>query len=54
MEWYNTLDIQQKINLKDYFKLICGYSFEDLGGLFSLSERIELIHQKLKLEGFTV
>ena len=54
MEWYKTLDINTRINLKDSFQLIVGYSFSDLGRLFSFKARIEICHSKLLLEGFNV
>ena len=54
MEWYKTLDINQKINLKDCCKMICGMTYSQLRLLFSMSEIIDLLHNKLKLEGFDV
>lgn len=52
MEWYQTLTINQRITLKDFYPLVVGASFHELGRLFTLRQRIEIIYEKLKLEGF--
>ena len=54
MEWYKTLDIQKKINTKDCFLLLFGFDFGVLSFMFSFKERIEMIYDKLKIEGFAV
>mgnify|MGYP001187781426 CR=1 FL=1 len=54
MAWYRSLTIEQKINLKDCAKLIVGMTWEDMGKLFSFSDRINILHNKLQLEGFDV
>ena len=54
MEWYKTLNIHQKINLKGMSKLIIGVDFSDLAFMFSFRERIEILYNKLKLEGFDI
>ena len=54
MNWYKTLDIQQRINLKELCPLIVGVLFTDLLKLFSFDEVIDILHNKLKLEGFEV
>lgn len=54
MKWYLTLTIQQKINLKEIYKDITGIDFSSAGCLFSFKERIELVYQKLKNEGFQI
>ena len=54
MEWYKSLTIEQKINLKDCAGLIVGMTWEDMGKLFSFTERINILHNKLQLEGFDV
>lgn len=51
MNWYNTLDINRKITLKEMSILIIGISFADLSFLFNYKERIEIIHDKLIFEG---
>lgn len=54
IEWYKKLDTNQKINLKDCFKLLCGVDFDKIGKLLSFRERICLMYNKLKMEGFEV
>jgi hypothetical protein len=54
MEWYKTLDIHTKINAKVYFELLTGIKFEDLSILFSLRERMDIMYDKLKIEGFEI
>lgn len=54
MKWYLTLTIDQKINLKELFVLITGIDWVMAGLLFSFTERISLVHEKLKIEGFPV
>lgn len=54
MEWYKSLTIEQKINLKDCCALITGMTWEELSILFSFREKIRLIHKKLQLEEFEV
>ena len=54
MEWYKTLDINQRINLKDCSEMLCGMPYNQLRVLFSMSEIIEILHNKLKIEGFDV
>lgn len=52
MDWYKTLTIQQKINLKNLCELICGIKYNLLIKIFGMKQTIELIHQKMILEGF--
>lgn len=54
MKWYKTLDINQRINLKDNLELILGATFSGLRLLFSTREIIEMAHYKLKKEGFNI
>jgi hypothetical protein len=54
MNWYKTLDIHTRINLKDLSYLICGMKFTDMLLIFTLSEAIEILHNKLIIEGFNV
>jgi hypothetical protein len=51
MKWYLTLTIQQRINLKELYYQITGIDFVTAGLLFTFKERIELVYQKLKIEG---
>ena len=52
MDWYKTLTIQQRINLKDLCESICGIRYDFLIRLFGMTQTIELIKYKLELEGF--
>ena len=54
MNWYKTLTIEQRINLKDLSETICGVRYDFLIRLFGMRQTIELLHQKLELEGFDV
>lgn len=54
MEWYKTLTIWQKINLKECSDLIVGMSFTDMGLFFSFKERIDMLYDKLQKEGFDI
>ena len=54
VNWYRSLTIQQKLALKELSQDICGFSWRLLGEIFTPRERIELLHQKLQMEGFVV
>jgi len=52
MNWYKTLDIHTKINAKGFiFELLTGLKFEDMSILFSFEERIDIMENKLRIEG---
>ena len=50
MEWYKTLNIHQRINIKECFNLICGIEWDALNFMFSLKEKIEILENKLRKE----
>lgn len=52
MEWYKTLDLHVRINVKSCCELLTSVSFEQLNLLFTLREKIDILHNKLKMEGF--
>ena len=52
MDWYKTLDIDRKINLKSISYIICGIEFKDLVKIFKFKGSINLLYNKLKREGF--
>lgn len=53
--WYKQLDVNQKINCKECFVLLCGIEFEKLSLIIpSFTEKIQIMHNKLKIEGFDV
>ncbi len=54
VNWYKSLTINQKIALKEVAILICGLKWEDFNILYTPRERIEILHNKLMLEGFDV
>ena len=54
MKWYNSLTVNQKINLKENSNLLTGMKFQDMRVFFSLPEIIEILYNKLKLEGFDI
>lgn len=55
MKWYLNLNIDQKINLKQLCVIICGINFETLSLFnFSFKDKISLIYDKLKYEGFEI
>ena len=50
VEWYKSLSINQKINLKEMTILICGLDWQTFNCLFTPLERIQIIYNKLKIE----
>ena len=54
VSWYKSLSLNQKMALKEVSALICGMKWEDFNILFSPRERLEILHNKLMLEGFNV
>jgi hypothetical protein len=51
IHWYKSLDINQKILLKEFSHLIFGMKWEDFNILFTPRKRIKILHEKLILEG---
>lgn len=54
VNWYKSLSLKQKMVLKEVSELICGMKWEDFNILFTPRERLEILHEKLKLIGFDV
>lgn len=54
MNWYKTLNWKQRFALRECCQDIVGITWEQLGLLFSFRERVEILHQKLQLEGFNL
>ena len=52
INWYKSLSLQQKMGLKEISTLICGMKWEDFNILFTPRERLEILYNKLILEGF--
>jgi hypothetical protein len=52
MKFYKTLPLHIRINLKgEVCGLLCGIDFDILGKLFTFEERMNIIEDKLQLEG---
>jgi hypothetical protein len=52
MQWYLSLSIHQKISLKEASKELIGVGFSDLSRFgFTFSEKIQILHTKLRIEG---
>ena len=54
VNWYKSLSFDQKIALKEVSALICDIKWEDFNKLFTPRERLEILHNKLMIEGFDV
>ena len=54
MEWYLSLNINMRIQAKSCFVLLTGVEFDQLSSMFTLSEIIDILYNKLKQEGFDV
>ena len=54
VNWYKSLSLQQRMVLKEASALICGMKWEDFNILFTPRQRLEILHNKLMLEGFDV
>ncbi|MCB1144897.1 MAG: hypothetical protein KDK54_21800 [Leptospiraceae bacterium] len=52
MIWYRSLDILQKINLKESSNILIGVEFSSLGKLLTFDNRIEILYNKLIKDGF--
>jgi len=52
VEWFKSLDVNTRINAKSIFVLLTGVCFEDLNCLFTYTEKIEIMHQKLIIEEY--
>jgi hypothetical protein len=48
------LDLNQKINLKEIFVLLCGMEWSAIAFIIPLRQRIDLAYNKMKKEGFDV
>ena len=51
MKWYNSLSINQKINLKQISHLITGMEFSDMVYLLGFNLSINTLYEKLVIEG---
>lgn len=51
LDWYKSLPVNTRITMKSMINLITGVSYEYLILLFGLRETIQLVYDKLKMEG---
>jgi len=54
IRWYKALSVNQKINIKECFVLLCGQEWADMIKILGLRKMIKLTFDKLELEGFDV
>ena len=54
VNWYKSLSFNQKIALKEVSSLICDMKWEEFNILFTPRERLEILHNKLIIEGFDI
>ena len=53
-DWYKSLTINQRFGLREASIILCGLKWEDFIVLFTPRQRIEILYNKLKLEGIIV
>lgn len=51
MKWYKQLPKQNKVHIRECFKLATGTPLNDALKIFSFSECMDILEGKLKLEG---
>jgi len=54
LEWYKSLSFNQRMGLKECAHLITGIRWEQFMILFSPRERLGLLYDKMKNEGFII
>ena len=54
MEWYKTLNRTQKLGIREAFELATGQRLSDMVRLFTFSECMDILYNKLKMEGFKI
>lgn len=54
MKWYKTLNRKQKANIRWCFEVCTGMTLNQALMLFSFSECMDLLENKLKIEGFKI
>jgi hypothetical protein len=54
IDWYKKLSLNQKMGVKECAHLLCGMRWDQFCILFSPRDRIEILYNKLKMEGFDV
>lgn len=51
MNWYKQLTRKQKVQIRECFRLATGSELNDMLILFKFSECMDILENKLKLEG---
>lgn len=54
MKWYKTLNKNQKLGIREAFELSTGQRLSEMVRLFSFSECMDILYNKLKIEGFNI
>lgn len=54
MKWYKTLNKNQKLRIREVFELSTGQKLSDMVEVFSFSECMDILYNKLKIEGFKI
>lgn len=50
-QWYRCLSPNQRLFMKESFKVVTGVAWEEIGFMFNMRERIAIFHEKLVAEG---
>lgn len=50
-DWYKTLNLNQRLFLKSECKTITGIEFSDAISIFGFFKLIDILYNKLKIEG---
>lgn len=51
MKWYKSLSKEHKVKIRGVFKLLLGQELNDMLKLFSFTECMDILYNKLLLEG---
>lgn len=51
IEWYKSLSVHYKVNLKECAVFICGMSWDNMSIFFDMREKLDILHEKLIIEG---
>lgn len=54
LAWYKKLSLHTRINAKECFKLLCGAEFSAINNILGPRLTIDVLYNKLKMEGFEV
>ena len=54
MKWYKTLERKQKAHIRECFEIACGMPLNSALRLFTFSKCMDILENKLRLEGFQI